>query len=857
MKSKVHSLKANVTRVFRRTLLAGTAFGPSDAVVAGQRRARSDAPYQLSCQGRARRHLWNWSFGLWFLLLSAAAAEVDRSKLPPPTARPIDFTADIKPIFEATCYRCHGAEKPKGKLSLITREAALRGGADGVDIISGDSANSRLIHYVARLVPDSEMPPEGKGEPLTREQIALLRAWIDQGVVWEKVDGAAQYAPQFSFTPALRWVTVRGNAQKFQEHQWVRRGFSGGLADFRVAQKLTNGANVVVEGHALTDDYKITLDVRKEDAGFVRFGFEQFRSYDDGHGPYYPSQAAGFATQTRNIFDLDRDLHLDRGKTFIEFGLTRPDGPRVVLGYEYQYRNGSEATEQWGPVSQRTGGTNLTRHFYPASKNIAEDVHVLRLDVAQEIAGVQFEDNARAEFWEARTKRVNDVSFRAGEVSPAAFTLTRETQDQFLFANALRGEKSVNDWLFLSAGYLFTHFDADATLQQNSVDGAGRPAARQYWSASDITLDESAHVFNVNALGGPWSGFTAAAGVQNEWSEQSGFGRPNYREGDPSDPTLGVTDHPGLVRSDTDRFSLGENIVLRYTTIPATVLFAEARWRQERSAKFEEEYGATDFLQDTDTALNWQEYKGGFRISPWRWGSLHASYLHRWHDTAFDPSRDEQPHGSPGEGYPGFIRSRSSESGIFETRLVLRPASWLKTTLSYQLSQTDYDTRTDAADTPTFQVRGGHIYAGTYDASTYSANVTVTPVRRWSLATTFSYQESRTRTADNGSASVVPYAGDIYSLTASSTYLLTERTDLTAGGNYSRARFAQHNAESGVPLGIDYDLAGLQGGVTHRFSTNLTAALQYGFYNYTEPSAHGFNDYTAHMIFGTLTMRLP
>jgi hypothetical protein len=25
------------------------------------------------------------------------------------------------------------------------------------------------------------MPPDGKGEPLTKEQVGLVRAWIDQG----------------------------------------------------------------------------------------------------------------------------------------------------------------------------------------------------------------------------------------------------------------------------------------------------------------------------------------------------------------------------------------------------------------------------------------------------------------------------------------------------------------------------------------------------------------------------------------------------------------------------------------------------------------------------------------------------
>ena len=264
--------------------------------------------------GRSNGGKLPWVFGaccLAFGISVSLAAEVDISKLPPSATRPIDFAADIKPIFEAACIRCHGTEKPKSKFSLVTREAALKGGENGLAIVSGDSAKSPLIHYVAALVPDMEMPPPGKADPLTQEQIGLLRAWIDQGVTWEKVDLTAQYKPQFSFTPAVRWVRVSGNARKFQEHQWVRRGFSAGVSDFRIAQKTSNGVSIVTKGRALTDDYKVTLDLRKDEIGFARFGFEQFRRYYDDHGPYYPFRSRSFATQVQKNFQLDRDLHLD------------------------------------------------------------------------------------------------------------------------------------------------------------------------------------------------------------------------------------------------------------------------------------------------------------------------------------------------------------------------------------------------------------------------------------------------------------------------------------------------------------------------------------------------------------------
>ncbi|HRI16203.1 MAG TPA: c-type cytochrome [Verrucomicrobiota bacterium] len=109
-------------------------------------------------------------------------ADVDISKLPPAAPKAgVTFEKDIKPIFEKSCVKCHGAEKQKGKLRLDSLEATLKGGENGEGIIKGDSAKSGLIHAIARLDEDTAMPPDGKGDPLTKEQIALVRAWIDQG----------------------------------------------------------------------------------------------------------------------------------------------------------------------------------------------------------------------------------------------------------------------------------------------------------------------------------------------------------------------------------------------------------------------------------------------------------------------------------------------------------------------------------------------------------------------------------------------------------------------------------------------------------------------------------------------------
>ncbi len=111
---------------------------------------------------------------------------VDLSRLPPPAEKQgITYATDIKPILDESCSRCHGPEKPKGKLRLDSLEGALKGGEDGKVIEPGNSAASLLVHNVARVGdPDNYMPPPRNKAgipPLKTEQVRLIRAWIDQG----------------------------------------------------------------------------------------------------------------------------------------------------------------------------------------------------------------------------------------------------------------------------------------------------------------------------------------------------------------------------------------------------------------------------------------------------------------------------------------------------------------------------------------------------------------------------------------------------------------------------------------------------------------------------------------------------
>ena len=107
--------------------------------------------------------------------------------LPPDSAQTnVTYDVDIKPIFQASCIKCHnsaGPKKPKAGLALDTLAGVLKGSRDGTVLTVGDSAHSDLVLAVAHMGddPDSFMPKGKNAKMLTPDQIGLIRAWIDQG----------------------------------------------------------------------------------------------------------------------------------------------------------------------------------------------------------------------------------------------------------------------------------------------------------------------------------------------------------------------------------------------------------------------------------------------------------------------------------------------------------------------------------------------------------------------------------------------------------------------------------------------------------------------------------------------------
>lgn len=97
--------------------------------------------------------------------------------------RPVDFTSQVKPIINRNCITCHGGVRQKGGFSLLFRDEALAKLKSGkFAIIPGDPDHSEMIRRVGLSDPEDRMPY--RHDPLSKEDIGILRRWIAEGAVW-------------------------------------------------------------------------------------------------------------------------------------------------------------------------------------------------------------------------------------------------------------------------------------------------------------------------------------------------------------------------------------------------------------------------------------------------------------------------------------------------------------------------------------------------------------------------------------------------------------------------------------------------------------------------------------------------
>ena len=127
----------------------------------------------------------------------------------------VDFSAEVKPILNKHCISCHGGVKRNADYSVLFRHEALDTTESGkIGIVPGDPDHSEMIRRITSTDPEVRMPY--KEEPLSHDEIAILKKWIEQGAEWG--DHWAYVAPG----PVVPPGKGESHASVFSSENWVR-----------------------------------------------------------------------------------------------------------------------------------------------------------------------------------------------------------------------------------------------------------------------------------------------------------------------------------------------------------------------------------------------------------------------------------------------------------------------------------------------------------------------------------------------------------------------------------------------------------------------------------------------------------
>lgn len=157
----------------------------------------------------------------------------------------VRFEREIRPVFADHCYQCHGPQKQEAGIRFDERDGNFAASASGLTpLVPGNPLASSVITRLTESDPHLRMPLDA--DPLSEEQIAVLRQWISDGAEWPgNLKHWAFRKPVLPPQPAL------------QDPSWCRNGI-----DYFVLAKLEiEGMKPAAEADRVTLARRLSLDL--------------------------------------------------------------------------------------------------------------------------------------------------------------------------------------------------------------------------------------------------------------------------------------------------------------------------------------------------------------------------------------------------------------------------------------------------------------------------------------------------------------------------------------------------------------------------------------------------------------------
>ncbi len=634
------------------------------------------------------------------------------------------------------------------------------------------------------------------------------------------------------FDVTVGGLLVDGDDAAAHRRLGLPTGAFGGVRRFHFEQDVGEQGIFKVDGRGIFDneDYGLRLEWSEPDKAFVRAGIDQYRTFYDGSGGWFPGNDLWF--------DLyDDEFSVVRGSAFFEAGLRLPNYPEITVRYERDWREGTKDSTLWGD-SSLTGGFG-PRAIVPAFRTLDETTDTVSIEVTKTLGKVTF---GGAFAYEHSDLDNGTYLRRRPFEEPDRHITQRESVESDLYSARAFADTIFNDKVRVTTSYAFTTLETD--LGGSRIAGADYDAVYDpVYGRRDIgflglsggsQLDQN--VWNVNALWTPLANLAVIPAFRLE--NQSLDGSSAW-----SDTGAETLAREGV--NSRDMLDLSQQLELRYTGVTNVVFYARGDWIQGDGNLLEHQFlpatGVTEILRDSDFDRFSQKYTAGAHWYPIRRLNVHGQYYRKMRSTDYDHDAGERIVVSG--YYPAYIQNQNFTTDDLNLRVTWRPLDQLTLVSRYDLQFNTYDSQATGLGT----TQGGE---GT--AHIISETITWTPVARFYLQPGVNLVFDTTRS--DASSAVTPGSpvedahNDYVSVTCTAGFVLDDRTDLQAQYTYYLADNFRDVSATTQPYGSGLEEHGILTSLIRRINPRLRVTLRYGFYTSRDELAGGYNDYDAHLV---------
>ena len=663
-------------------------------------------------------------------------------------------------------------------------------------------------------------------------------------------------------TEYSNWITfgvgspfVSGDAASFMARRQMSGRVFGGIEDFHWEENVGKKGLFELNGPGIFDEhnYGVDLKLADPDTGYVKAGYEQFRTWYDNSGGFFPGG-------TNNFFELPFDLAVDRGRAWFEAGLTMPDVPQITLRYEHEFRDGNKASTTWGdsdvsstpgvyPVPTAT--SRALRGFVPTFFGLDEKRDIISLSLKHTIGNTDFTVGGSYEHLENNNTR--NIHRRPGEITGAntaqradRYVTERETLKEDLFSAHAMTETRFSDKVKLTLGGMVTTLDTDiggSRIYGNQYDPVLGPYLRTQQRDSgyfDVIggANVKQYVANLNLMLTPAKNFVIVPSFRIEQESVDGFTRYRPTTVNATGGPL-VTNATTLNTADRDFLEVTEAIEARYTGFKNWALYARAELSeasQDRTESTVVTTNATLFVSDWSRLL--QKYTVGANWFVRRGLNMGGQYYYRISDNDWKA--------------PGNTATRYLETHDLNYRLSWRPLSQLSfvTRYDFQLSTVQHKPNNALPE----------VEASDMTSHIISESINWTPTARLYVQLNGSYAwDGAVNTPVDGAFGVTNFAPSLengyWTATATLGYALDEVTDLTLQYNFYKSGNYVNNYLWSQPYGASAEEHSVIATVTRQLNRRTAVSVKYGYFTSDDNASGNRNNYDAHLIYATLRYR--